>query len=294
MYRRHFLAVVAVLVATLLAGGCTAAPAPVAEGAPVTSTSSPPASTPAPSPLITAAPRPVDKELGLLANGLYRAGKVPAVRCGTPKSAMSSKAAMVRFARIVLDCLNRAWRPVVERSSNLFTAPAGLVDYSTGQASPCGPAHEGVYGFYCGTNTIIYVRLSTYLTDDADSPYAEAAVIHLLAHEYGHHVQNLVGISTFYAERYWRAEGAARLQENRRHELQGECLAAAFLGANKKSLRLTGARYAMIQQSFGGGDDPGDRTHGSSASSRAWTAGAYRTGSPSACNTFVAPAAKVS
>jgi predicted metalloprotease len=66
----------------------------------------------------------------------------------------------------------------------------------------------------CGRNATIYVRLSAYLTDDADSPYAEAAVNHLLGHEYGNHVQDLVGISAFSGERYSRAEGAARLQEN--------------------------------------------------------------------------------
>ncbi len=324
MYRRRSLGVIVVLVATLVTGACTGAPETVADAKPIGSLSptptgtcsartaseaastcsasptpssapdSAPSSTPSLPPLTTVEPGPADKELALLANGLYRAGKIPAVPCSTPKSAMSSKAGMLRFARVVVDCLDRAWRPVVERSGNLFAVPNEVVDFSTGQASVCGTLGEGVYGFYCRANSTIYARVSAYLTDDADSPYAEAAVIRLLAHEYGHHVQDLVGISAFYAGRYWRVEGAARLQESRRYELQGECLAAAFLGANEKPLRLTGVRYRVIEQAMSAGDEPGHRTHGSPASNKAWTAAAYRTAGPAACNTWAAPAAKVS
>src|SRR5687767_8782412 len=73
----------------------------------------------------------------------------------------------------------------------------------------------------CSVGTAICFQPGSYLADDVDSPQHEAAVVHLLAHEYGNHLQYLVGISSYFSNRYQRTKGTARLQEHRRPEISG-------------------------------------------------------------------------
>jgi hypothetical protein len=81
----------------------------------------------------------------------------------------------------------------------------------------------------------------------------------------------------------------------RRHELQASCFGAAFIGANQKTLDLRGSKLAHYRWVASLGDAPGvARDHGSDKSNTAWSSAAFKAKSPSACNTWAAPAKRVS
>jgi predicted metalloprotease len=115
---------------------------------------------------------------------------------------------------------------------------------------------------------------------------------HLISHEHGHHLQQLLSIPTSYQE---EPVTKAELEESRRHELQASCFGFAFLGANRTALGLSGYLEFVLEDLAETGDEPGEpRDHGSAQNSLAWSRAAFASKSPASCNTFSAPAGKVS
>jgi predicted metalloprotease len=96
----------------------------------------------------------------------------------------------------------------------------------------------------------------------------------------------------------WARPEAVGLETERRKELQASCLAGAFLGANKRALRLTGERFGVreeIVHHVGDEYNPDKvRDHGSRKNHGYWTTRAFESGNPASCNTFTAPAKRVS
>ncbi|MGZ0148627.1 neutral zinc metallopeptidase [Kribbella sp. WER1] len=235
------------------------------------------------------------EETYLLHNKLYSAGQVPAVGCYLPGGPLKTRSDVQRFANAELVCLQRAWKPVVERADVAFY-PTALYIVTVGARTACGSFDDDADAFYCPDNSDVYLDWTVFAEADVDDrPYAVASLLFVMAHEFAHHLQQLTGISAYYDDRLDRTTGAASLEQTRRLELQASCLAAAFLGANQQTLNLYDERYEGYEEEASTGDeDVGlDRDHGSRKNNTAWTEAAFSTKSPSACNTWTAPAKRV-
>ena len=240
------------------------------------------------------APPAVDDETALLNNALYRAGVVPAVACRFPAGRLATKAALLGFGQAVVACLGRAWQPLVVRSSVDFTQPV-LRAVKVGESTGCGGVDDDVPAFYCWSDNAIYFDWTVYVEKNRSRVSVQLAMIYTMAHEYGHHLQALTGISDAYGNRYQRKSGDAQLEDTRRSELQASCFASAFFGANRTALDLYGDRLSELRWHEDGGDEPGyPRDHGSPTSNQAWSRGAFASKSPASCNTWAAAAKKVS
>lgn len=181
-------------------------------------------------------------------------------------------------------CLDDSWRLVFDQLKLPFTAPK-LVLAATVTAQDCGrPPEES--SFYCdGT---IYLVPSSYRTTNAGSAAVPAAAVSLLAHEYGHHLQQLTGTLQLVTTQI-RDAGAgtpAALELSRRTELQAQCLSGMFVGTHFDSPSTALA----INDNYTRGDAPGAvPDHGTPKNFGDWfTTGAQRN-SLQDCNTWSAP-----
>lgn len=255
---------------------------------------------PAPKPRVVPTTSDTPPDLGsledgyLLKNDVYAAGQVPAVPCKLPNSALRTKKDVQSYSNAVVECLSRAWKPVVERANVIFV-PTTVYTVVQGAKTGCGTFGTEDDAYYCPQNNDIYLDWHNY-TADGDRVWAQTGLQFVLSHEFGHHVQQLVGIMQASDSDLSEATGAPGLEQSRRLELQATCFAAAFLGANQKTLALYGERLEDLHLFAYSGDEnapASPRDHGSRKSSTYWSKGAFKAKSPSACNTWAAPTKRV-
>ncbi len=196
----------------------------------------------------------------------------------------------------VVNSVQRDWSDTFDRSGVTYR-PARTQLFSNRTYSGCGPASSATGPFYCPADETVYVDLTFFDAlsqppfNAAGGPFAQAYVI---GHEYGHHVQNLLGRSAG-ADRQGATSGSVRL------ELQADCYAGVW-AANAVSTgfvteitpediaRGLDAAAAVgddrIQESAGGRSNPDSYTHGTSAQRQRWFQRGYDTADPTACDTF--------
>ncbi|MEP6909922.1 MAG: neutral zinc metallopeptidase [Actinomycetota bacterium] len=197
----------------------------------------------------------------------------------------------------VVNSVQKFWDGVFQRSAKQYT----YVDtvFFTGQTQTgCGAASSEVGPFYCPQDKLVYIDLGFF--DELQSrfganpgPFAQAYVI---AHEYGHHVQDLLGVLDGI-----RGDRQGPQSKAVRSELQADCYAGAW-AANAVSTGLIeqltqadineGLDVAAaigddrIQQQTQGQVNPETWTHGSSEQRRRWFSRGYENSKPAACDTF--------
>jgi hypothetical protein len=274
------------LVAVMAVGGCTGTVA----GPEIPRTATPAAvTTPVRAPVGRAvqAAEPV-KDKFLLYNQLYRSGQIAAVGCTLPTTKLSNQQAMIRYATAFVACMDRAWEPVITRAGFDFVRPPAVFSSPPGTETACGEMEKDVYGMYCSSNRGIYFNWPEYVVEGASQEDTRASVQWLIAHEYGHHVQELSGILDDYHDRYAAVQGTAQEVEENRSEMQAHCFAAAFFGANRDTLRIRGERAGYYGH-------PGfDRGTAHSVNFERWLRQAFKARGPGGCNTWPAPANRVS
>ena len=170
--------------------------------------------------------------------------------------------------------------------------------WRTATSSGCGPANSAVGPFYCPADRLVYLDLGFFqeLRDRFGAP-GDFAQAYVIAHEFGHHVQNLLGIS----DRVYRAEQQHRGDANAlsvRLELQADCFAGVWAANTTAQPDPNDFKEALDAAAAVGDDrlqkEAGQRvnqdtwTHGSSAERMRWFQNGLSGGAISDCDTFSA------
>ncbi|MGH9004052.1 MAG: neutral zinc metallopeptidase [Acidimicrobiia bacterium] len=232
---------------------------------------------------------------------LYRVGSVSGFGCTGRRIAPGSSASFETFLNSTTDCLDRTWSTAFDRAGMPYEEPQ-RVFWSTPGRSPCGdyPA-PGVAAFYCSINNAMYIGVNGHAQRSAGNlpVIYNVAYARNLAHEYGHHVQEVSGILGYSREERMAAESIEeRNAITRRSELQAQCFAGVFMSAVRPTFPVTNGQWNVaLRDSFARGDDqraPDERDHGSNAHYAGWLDRGFGRGRPGACNTWTAPASLVS
>ena len=200
---------------------------------------------------------------------------------------------------VVMGDTEDVWNELFADMGRQYREPT-LVLFTGATNSACGLGQAAMGPFYCPADQKAYIDLSFY--DDmrnrfrAPGDFAQAYVI---AHEVGHHVQNLLGIS---GEVHRRKQRLSKVEGNRlsvRLELQADCLAGVWANRADRARGIleAGDVEEALNAASAIGDDrlqkqsrgtvvPESFTHGTSAQRQRWFRAGLESGNPDACDTF--------
>ncbi len=207
---------------------------------------------------------------------------------------------LAQFISVVLADTEEAWEAIFQDElGRPYTEPT-LVLFSGSVQSACGFAESAMGPFYCPLDQQVYIDLSFYndLRSRMGAP-GDFAQAYVVAHEVGHHVQNLLGISEQVHSLRQRVGGAEANALSVRQELQADCFAGVWASRAQQMWGVLepgdleealGAASAVgddrLQQAGQGRIVPESFTHGTSAQRMSWFDRGFRNGSPTACDTF--------
>lgn len=205
-----------------------------------------------------------------------------------------------KFVRVILKDTEDVWTQVFQKSGRTYQKPR-LVLFSDRVESACGRASTAVGPFYCPGDGKVYLDMAFFreLSERFRAP-GDFARAYVVAHEVGHHVQKLLGISDQVERAQARAGSEAKAnQYSVRLELQADCFAGVFGHFDQQYLD-PGDAEAGLRAAAAIGDDtlqkqahgdvaPESWTHGSSAMRVRWLKQGLESGDPGSCDTFKAP-----
>lgn len=238
--------------------------------------------------------------LGVLGGGDL--GGAPVVQ-QSPAKRPPADDTMARFVSVVLADTEDVWHERFREMGGTYREPK-LRLFRGAEPTACGMGQSAMGPFYCPGDEKVYIDLSFYETMrsqlGAPGDFAQAYVI---AHEVGHHVQNLMGITEKVEQARRRAGEAQGNQLSVRLELQADCFAGVWAHHAQKARQVLeqGDLEEALNAASRIGDDalqrqssgtvrPETFTHGSSAQRVNWFKRGMQTGSVQQCNTFEARA----
>ena len=203
------------------------------------------------------------------------------------------------FVARVLGSTERVWGEIFQRAGRQYAEPK-LVLFSGQVQSACGFASAAAGPFYCGNDQKVYIDLAFYreLRDRFKAP-GDFAQAYVIAHEVGHHVQNLLGIMEKTQARQRRAGERDANALSVRLELQADCLAGIWASLANRDRRIleTGDIEEGLNAAAQIGDDslqkraqgyvvPEGFTHGSAQQRVRWFRRGIESGELKQCDTF--------
>ena len=235
-------------------------------------------------------------------------------RTGTPQTG-TPRDDMGRFVSRVLGSTELQWKSVFAKDGKTYRAPI-LVLYRGQTRADCGGVAQSAMGpFYCPSDQKVYLDTSffdqiatRFRGCDVGSKTCQFSQAYVIAHEVGHHVQNMLGI----LPKAQHAQQAAGNKTAANHiqvqvELQADCLAGVWANRENESLKAQGKPpfieagdvEAALRTAAAIGDDtlqkrsqghvvPDSFTHGSSEQRQRWFNTGFRAGTVASCNTFAA------
>jgi hypothetical protein len=227
-------------------------------------------------------------------------GGGPGVPSGEPAGPVSETPAereKVEFVSFVLDDLQQSWTSEFSSSGREYDR-ARLVIFRDAVESACGMGQSATGPFYCPADGKVYLDLGFF--DDLSQRFGAAgefAQAYVIAHEIGHHVQNLLGVSDRVRSLQARSPGDSNALSVSL-ELQADCLAGVWAHSTRRRDLLEhgdvesalGAASAIgddrLQKSAGRRVSPESFTHGSSAQRVEWFKRGLESGRAEDCNTF--------
>jgi predicted metalloprotease len=235
--------------------------------------------------------------LGLLSGG----GPPAQVQQQSPAHKPPADDRMAKFVSTVLADTEDVWTDVFAKGGGTYQKPR-LVLFRGATQTACGQGQAAMGPFYCPGDQKVYIDLGFYETLrnrlGAPGDFAQAYVI---AHEVGHHVQNLLGISARMDQMRGRVSKAEYNALSVKLELQADCFAGVWAhnAQNARQILEQGdVEEAMnaaakigddaLQRAGGGAVVPESFTHGTSAQRQRWFDTGFKTGSVKACDTFSA------
>lgn len=233
---------------------------------------------------------------GMLGGGAGTSPQVSAPSRETVQQVCDASAARRDTCRAFSNAQN-TWEKIFARENQAFSPPK-LQFFSGSGLSGCGAAMSAMGPFYCPTDRGIY--LDTSFFDELANKYkagGDFAQYYVIAHEFGHHIQNLLGTSTEVQQAQRRASEAEGNALSVRLELQADCYAGVWASLNRDRLDPgdveEGMRAAQaigddtLQREAQGRVVPDSFTHGTSAQRQAWLRrGIESNGNPGVCDTF--------
>ena len=205
------------------------------------------------------------------------------------------------FVSVVLADTEDTWGEIFQQRGARYETPK-LVLFTGAVRSACGLAQSAVGPFYCAGDRKVYIDLDFYrMLEKRFGAPGEFAKAYVVAHEIGHHVQNLQGISGKVSAAMERSSQERANQLSVRQELQADCYAGIWANHANRSRHIlqTGDVEAGLNAAAAIGDDrlqmqsrgyvaPESFTHGSSAQRVQWFRRGLESGELSACDTFKA------
>ncbi len=205
-----------------------------------------------------------------------------------------------RFAAAILGNTEDVWNVVLPNQTGRQYTPTTMVLYTGGTRSGCGMAQAAMGPFYCPLDKKVY--LDTTFFQEMRQKFkvgGDFAYAYVIAHEVGHHVQDVLGILTKVQARQQQAERSESNQLSVRIELMADCLAGVW--AKNSDDKYHALEQGDVEQAIAAataiGDDklqqrsqgyvvPDSFTHGSSQQRVRWFMSGFKSGQTQSCDTF--------
>ncbi len=225
-------------------------------------------------------------------------GQAPVTSSYQPTAAENQ---LADFVAVVLGDTEDAWRQEFSRRGATYREPT-LVLFSGAVQSACGYAQAAIGPFYCPGDQKVYIDLSFYndLKNKLNAP-GDFAQAYVIAHEVGHHIQNLLGISDKLHAARQRVSQTEYNQLSVRLELQADCLAGVWAKHADRARQVIepGDIDEALNAASATGDDrlqkqargyvtPDSFTHGTSEQRARWFRQGFSSGEMDSCDTFQA------